>query len=100
MTIIDQLFTFFRAEEKYESPTYDIEFIEEKQYAHIETFVEIEGEKQIRCNLCGRLFAIQEMDNALDHVSDHNRHVGDSIDAIESVAHIDVEEIQKAEVER
>jgi hypothetical protein len=63
-------------------PRYDLEYLRECEYKHIEIFVERNGTQLIRCNICGRYHNPTEIDTALDHVASHSSHTADEIDAL------------------
>jgi hypothetical protein len=72
-------------------PAYDLEYLRECDYKHLEMFVERNGTKCIRCNLCGHYYAPTEIAVALDHVASHANHITDEIDALKQ---IEDEEVQ------
>jgi ABC-type ATPase with predicted acetyltransferase domain len=55
----------------------DHEHVQSVDYEHLTTGEEIDA--TARCDVCGRLF--DDIEQCLDHVAAHDRHVTDGIDA-------------------
>jgi hypothetical protein len=63
-------------------PTYDIEYLADREYKHLELFVERDDMRLIRCNVCGHYFTPSGIEQALDHVAAHDAHAADDLDAL------------------
>jgi len=63
---------------------FDMEYLmsEKINYNYL-TFDENEDSQWVRCNLCGKLFELNRMDKAVQHVGDHSNHGDIEIDPFE-----------------
>ena len=82
MSIIKAMRELFAPVE--EHPNVDVEYLETREYAFIETFAEIDEEELIRCNLCGKLFDKREMESAVSHVAGHDQEGAAEIDPFDT----------------
>ena len=77
MSILEQLVDFFSPESDEKSSDYDLEYIRELEHRDIETVVLDGCDEQLRCEFCGRLFALREIEDVLDHTTNHHNQFGD-----------------------
>jgi hypothetical protein len=57
-------------------PAYDYDFLNHQGYTHLKMFMSPDGVDQdlIRCNFCGKFFAKDSVDTAIEHVKGHREH--------------------------